>query len=461
MALALPILSGLLLWAGFAPLNIALAPFIGIALFYSSLTRQTLGNRVLVGLLTGLSFFAPLLHWSSSYVGWFPWFSLALLQSALFALISILRFERSIKGVFLFASALTTVEIIRMKVPFGGFGWGRLGHIQVDFFYLLYPYLGVAGISFFVALVGSLLVVSIRKTVVILPIIPVLFLIPNPPANASLQVTAVQGGVDKLGLDFNEKALGVLNRHVAQTLSSPGTPDLFIWPENAADIDPLSDSRSKSKIAEVLQDKKTNLLVGGVLHSTLGPKNVSILYKGDGEVDSIYTKQDLAPFGEYMPLRSIAERVTPEAKRVRDFQPGDRWVVHEIDGKKFISVICFEVLDDDFIRQGARNASFIVAQTNNATFGKSAQAAQQLQIIRARAAELNREIAVVSTTGFTAHIDRDGSIKKSLKQFEPGSLDMSIATYQTTTLASRIGSWFWVAIFALALTLARGSVFSR
>ena len=128
----------------------------------------------------------------------------------------------------------------------------------------------------------------------------------------------------------------------------------------------------------------------------------------------MYTKQDLAPFGEYMPLRSIAELVTPEAKRVRDFQAGNKWVLHEIAGEKFASVICFEVLDDDFIANGAKEANFLVAQTNNATFGTSPQALQQLQIVRARAAQFHRDFAVVSTTGFTAHIDAEGNIAEEI-----------------------------------------------
>jgi apolipoprotein N-acyltransferase len=162
-----------------------------------------------------------------------------------------------------------------------------------------------------------------------------------------------------------------------------------------------------------------------------------------------------------MPLRSIAEWVSPEAKRVRDFQAGSEWVLHEIAGSKFLAVICFEVLDDDFINEGAREANFLVAQTNNATFGTSPQAMQQLQIIRARAAQLQREFAVVSTTGFTAHVDAKGKIVEKLEQFQPGTLDMVVKDHEERTLANRLNSWFWVAVFFLALFRSRRSVFSR
>jgi apolipoprotein N-acyltransferase len=202
-------------------------------------------------------------------------------------------------------------------------------------------------------------------------------------------------------------------------------------------------------------------LVGAVLRDTLGPKNVSILYNERNEIKSTYVKQDLAPFGEFIPIRQVAEFIAPEAKRVRDFQAGSEWVDHEVAGRKFRSIICFEILDDDFIREGLTNIQFVVAQTNNATFGRSPQARQQLQIIRARAAEFQRDFAVVSTTGFTAHVNSKGEIVKSLEQFKPGSLVMNLETRQETSFASKLGSWVWVGLFLVALAIRRRSVFSR
>ena len=41
-----------------------------------------------------------------------------------------------------------------------------------------------------------------------------------------------------------------------------------------------------------------------------------------------------------------------------------------LKGKTFQSFICFEVLDDDHVRAGAKDMDFLIAQTNNATFVK-------------------------------------------------------------------------------------------
>jgi len=461
LGLALAILAGLLIWSGFAPLQFPLGPVAGLAILYKVLLNKKISSRLLYSLSAGFALFAPLLHWSSSYVGWAPWIALATLQTLLFSLFALVPIKSGAGGALLFAAAFTLFELARMKFPFGGFGWGRVGHTQVDLLYPIYPIVGIAGVTFFVAFIAGLISQSKKRAILAIPFLFIASFLHSPTSSGEIRITAVQGGVDALGFDYNERALGVLKRHVEATLKSSSSPDLWIWPENASDIDPLADKRAKDLVAKIIDAKQANLLVGAVLRDDDGPRNVSILYDLDGNVASLYTKQDLAPFGEYMPLRSLAEWVSPEAKRVRDFQAGSEWVLHEIAGGKFLAVICFEVLDDDFINEGAREANFLVAQTNNATFGTSPQAMQQLQIIRARAAQLQREFAVVSTTGFTAHVDADGKLVEKLEQFQPGTLDMVVEGHEERTLANRLNSWFWVAVFFLALFRSRRSIFSR
>jgi apolipoprotein N-acyltransferase len=462
VGIALAILSGFFLWTGFAPLEFPLGPYIGGALLYRSMIDRELRDRFIASTLAGLTFFLPLLHWSGSYVGWRPWVSLALLQTALFSALALFTWRRTTSSVLLFATYFTVIEIARMKWPFGGFGWGRVGHTQIEYLSGLYSIIGVAGITFVVVLLSALFTYVRIRAVVVLPIPFLLSLFSSlPPSTDVINVVAVQGGVDELGLDFNKRALSVLKRHADATTYVPTNADLIVWPENASDIDPLINSVAAQIIETTITKTSAPLLVGAVLRDDQGPKNVSILYDDRSEIKSIYVKQDLAPFGEYMPIRKVAEFIAPEAKRVRDFQAGSEWVDHEVAGRKFQSIICFEILDDDFIQEGLAKVEFVVAQTNNATFGRSPQARQQLQIIRARAAEFQRDFAVVSTTGFTAHVNSKGEILKSLEQFKPGSLKMNLETRQETSLASKLGSWVWVGLFIVALAIRRHSIFSR
>lgn len=167
-----------------------------------------------------------------------------------------------------------------------------------------------------------------------------------------------------------------------------------------------------------------------------------------------------------MPLRSIAEFVSPLAKNVTDFQAGGKAKIFQVGVAKILPVICFEILDDRLLRSSIENSNLIVAQTNNATFGESAENDQQLQITRARAVESGRNIVVVSTVGNTALIDPTGKIINILPKYDPGILYGKVNLSSTKTYAHWFTSWVekgcftFIAIFLLTILKRRYLRFS-
>jgi apolipoprotein N-acyltransferase len=462
VALIAALIFGALLNMAFSPFDLwffAPVSLVGLFLLISNVSIKVSFIR---SLLYGFAFFAPLLHWSGSYVGWVPWIALSVLQASIFSLIGIVSYSRNLTGGLRFSGAFLGVELLRMQFPFGGFGWGRIGHTQTDSLTPFYPIIGVAGISFLVSLFSSLIAIRRwRNILVILVICSVSFLIPKPnQSDGVLKIAAVQGGVDQLGLDYNQRAFGVLRRHISTTTTIASDVDLIVWPENASDIDPEKNSTAKNELEQLLNRISSPLLVGAVQRGFDGPENVSILYEPDGRKTK-YLKQDLAPFGEYMPLRSFAEWIAPEAKRVVNFKPGKKPVLFAVKGSDFATLICFELLDDDLVRQSATGASFLINQTNNATFGRSNQASQQLQIARSRSAELGKDLIAVSTTGFTAHISNSGQILKELPQFQSGALTTEVRLHNSRSPASYLPSWIWWAVALLTVAFPWFRKFSR
>ena len=457
MVILKAVAGGIALFFSFAPFNFWPAAVISTGLFFSALVEFGLKMRFIVSFLFGIAFFLPLLHWSSTYVGAIPWLILAIGQSTLFSLIAFLPYRRNMTSVITFAAAFTLIEILRMKFPFGGFGWGRIGHTQIDSVGGIYPVVGITGITFIIVLLGAILsTFNIKVAIVSLIAISLLsFITINKNASGSIDLVGVQGGVNKLGLNFNDRAFSVLQRHIDVTETIRNSPDLIIWPENSSDIDPIQNRNANRLIKKLILKKQIPILVGAVEQDLRGPVNSSILFGESAFIQSRYVKQDLAPFGEYIPLRQIAESISPQAKRVRNFVSGETWVIHDVADAKILPVICFELLDDDHLRSGVKLADIIVNQTNNATFGKSNQAAQQLQIARARSAEFSKETFAVSTTGFTAHISNKGEILQKLPQFQSDYLEATVNRYEGQTIASRLSSWFWVGFLSLLIVITR------
>jgi apolipoprotein N-acyltransferase len=371
------------------------------------------------------------------------------------------------------------LEWIRSNYPFGGFGWGRAGFIAVDTpFSQMLSLGGIPLASFTVIFIGVLIYLVVLKfNYRYFPLLLIVFanlFIPNAASTVSnvLKVAAVQGSVPDLGLDFNSQRMAVLNNHLELTKNwkvqanrpSNFEPDLFIWPENASDVNPLTEA--KDQINDLVNSLDKPLVVGGVGSNNSRPTNLSILWKpndnGSG-ASSIYQKRELAPFGEFMPLRSLAEFISPLAKNVTDFEAGVRSQIFSVGDAKILPVICFEILSDQLLRQDTGNSNLTIAQTNNATFGKSAESDQQLQITQARAIELGRNIVVVSTVGNTAFIDQNGKITSMLPKYEAGILYGEVNLMNANTSALWLSAWVirgsFAAIFVLLIFSVRRRFF--
>lgn len=462
-------LYGILGQMAFAPVDIWIFFPIAIALIIRRTHKKPFRTRALDGFVFALGFTMPLLHWSSTYVGVWPWLILSIGEALLIAPFTWFSNQKGWKLLLTVPSFWVVMEWVRGNYPFGGFGWGRAGFIAVNtHFSQILSLGGVPLASFTVVLLGvCFYLIFLKFNLRYFPLLLVVFAnisIPNPSlisdgSDTNLKIAAVQGAVPNLGLDFNSQRMAVLNNHLELTnnwnsqASRPPNfePDLFIWPENASDVNPLTEA--KKQIADVVNFLGKPLIVGGVGDSNSRPTNLSILWEPNSDPTSIYSKRHLAPFGEVMPLRSLAQLVSPLAKNVTDFQAGDRSVIFEVGQSKILPAICFEILDDSLLRSSIKNSNLIVAQTNNATFGKSAESDQQLQITQARAIELGRSIVVVSTVGNTALIDQNGKIISILPKYDPGILFGEINLSNSNTYAHWLTAWVEHGCFAVIVIL--------
>jgi apolipoprotein N-acyltransferase len=446
-----PVLSGFLLSASFAPISFWWSAPIAIALLLKSLENPLLTRRMLSLYLFALSFFAPLLHWSSTYVGAVPWAILTIFESLFLLPLAVIWPLRSWR-IFLFPSLWLAIESLRSRFPFGGFGWGRLAFGQPDA-----PFSSLAGIggapllSFFVALLGIFIYLVFTRQwsksffagVIVLGLLSSLFLLPNPQQIPTFSVLAVQGGVPQLGLKFNARATAVFHKHLLVTekymKSAKALPDLIVWPENSVDVDPFRDLQVKAELQGVVNKYGIPILIGAVLDKGNYFENASILWEPNVGPTSRYIKRHLTPFGEYMPLRTIAEFISPYAKEVTGFRPGSAIVTHQVKDARIAPIICYELLDDQLGREMSKRSNVLVVQTNSATFGLSAESDQQLAITRIRAIEHQREIVSVATSGISAFVDIHGKVLQRSKQNRSQAMAQVVSLNSGISISDALG----------------------
>jgi len=454
--LLLSALSGLLLSAAFEPISLWwVAPF-ALSLEMFALSRSE--RKYLSVLAFALTFNLVLLHWTSTYVGSVPWVILAVGLSLFYLpLVAIKRL-----GIAFFPLIFIVLEEIRNRFPFQGFGWARIAYSQADAPYAkIAAHGGAVALSAITVLLGLVLFFLFQKQFRILILLP-LFLVVVPvdvQMSETTQTLMIQGNVPKLGLDFNSRAKEVFFNHVKETdiaIMENRKVDFILWPENSVDVDPFRNP----EVFEALNSYKVPLIIGAIVGRDNDILNTSILWTKESQ--NVYIKQHLTPFGEYIPLRSLASKISPFVDDVRDFSPGNESTIFTVDKAKIAPVICYELLDDQILEKAAKSSNLLAVQTNSATFGDSAQSAQQLQITRIRAIEHSRNILSVSTTGYSAVIDYNGKVLQKSDLGTAQHLYADIGMISCRSPRDRYGDWALVITLIWLLLVARvGYIYRR
>ena len=451
----LSILSGALLSCAFEPVGKWWLAPLAIATHMYAISRFQ--QKKTSAFLFALIFNLVSLHWASTFVGSTPWIILAVGLSLFYLPLALIGRW----GIASYPLIFIILEEVRNHFPFGGFGWARLAYSQPDSPYSQIASRGGAiALSAITVLIGAFIffVCHVKiKPILLLPIF--LLLIPNNISTVgTTSALLIQGNVPELGLDFNSRAKEVFNNHVIETgkgLADNGQIDFIVWPENAVDVDPFINA----DVFAQLEAFEQPLIIGAIVRKDGKLLNTSILW-GDTNQE-IYVKQHLTPFGEYIPLRSIASKISPLVNRVNDFTPGDKGKVFDIGAARVAPVICFELIDDQILHAAAKSSNLFVVQTNSATFGESPESAQQLSITRVRAIEHSRNVLSVSTTGYSAVIDYKGKVVQQTSMAAAEHLYASVGLIDQNSVRDKVGDWasvgtlFWLFLVARVRVLRR------
>lgn len=408
-------------------------------------------KKAISSFVFAFTFNAFLLHWTSTFVGSIPWIILVLGLSLMYVPLSLIKRW----GVSAYPLIFIILEEVRNRFPFGGFGWARIAYSQADApFSKIASIGGATALSATAVVVGFVIYSAFNKKFRILALVPLFALLMNttPTTIGSSNVLLVQGNVPSYGLDFNSRATQVFYNHVKETrkaLKENDSVDFIVWPENAVDVDPFTNSRVQNS----LNTFEVPIILGAIVDKGRSLLNTSILWTKESR--NVYIKQHLTPFGEYIPLRSIAEIVSPYTDQVRDFTAGTRGKIFTIDNSKIAPIICYELLDDQILGQASKGSNLLVVQTNSATFGRSAESAQQLSMTRIRAIEHQRNILSVSTTGYSAVIDFEGNVSQQSSMGNAEHIFATVDLVDSQSPRDRYGDWSIVFTFVWLMILVR------
>lgn len=481
-ALVLAIASGLLAVLAFPPYGAWPLAAVSVAGFGAAVHRRRLRGGLGIGFVYGMAFFLPLLAWSSTQVGQWPWLFLCALEAlgmgilgAGLAVCSRLIDRHRWIWAPLTGVAWVAEEALRSRQPFGGFPWGNLAFSQADAPTAAAIWLGGAPfLSFLVALSGGFLLAAgfavvtkktagIRKAAAFTAAAALTALAPmalpinsTAPAGDTINVAVVQGNVPRLGLSFNEQRRAVLDNHVNATKELADAvnegradrPDLVVWPENASDIDPLANQDAYKIISEAATAIGAPIVLGGIVHNDDGTRsNMTIVWDPEEGPVYMYSKRHPVPFAEYVPYKDffstvagwIDPRMSEGLDNVAGFEHGQNPGIVKVGDLTLTGLICFEIAFDAETRASVLDGAQLMAVgTNNATFDTN-EAQQQLAMVQLRSIEHARDGLMASTVGVSGFTDHTGAVSQATEFNTAAVIQSDLTLSDRSTPASTVG----------------------
>lgn len=471
--------------ASFAPWNIWPLAILGCALLILALLRHSYGGSALLAFLSGTAFFALHFPWidtatslSGSFLALAGIEALAWVGFALFFTFVRHTWKRPLPLAITAASFWVAFEALRASFPWSGMPWGELAYSQVNSpLGRLAPWGSTFLVAFAVVFLGALLAFALRALArgsaarSIFLIVPAglalalsAFVPCGQPAEDYLTVALVQGEVPRESdiPDFDERSLAVTKNLARLTreilVASRGEkPDVILWPESASDRDIRTDNEVQAVVNSLLKDFGVPIILGTQEYVGDYRYNDAVLWQGRGEVAARYSKQRPVPFGEYLPERQLFDKYLPGVEAIAiDMKAGQKpaWIDFprtDDSALRIATPICFEIAFGDIVTQAVRDgAGVIVVPTNNASFGTSAQSAQQFDMARFRAMETGRAVVEVANVGPSGVIESNGVVRVKTAHFESAAHIVRVPISSGITFATRM----WPALSLLSYSCA-------
>ena len=196
-------------------------------------------------------------------------------------------------------------------------------------------------------------------------------------------------------------------------------PDLIVFPETSYPYT-ITDG-DDMPLATAL---KTNVIIGATSVSDGRPYNSMIVADADGNINNIYSKSHLVPFGEYRPFGFMPAPIDLASGN------GAELISINMESAEFVfaPAVCYEIIFSDSLvpRDAELRPDAIINITNDTWFGKTPGTYQHLDMVRRYAIESGLPIIRANYSGISAFVLSDGEIVASLPIGQRGVLDGTI-----------------------------------
>ncbi len=237
----------------------------------------------------------------------------------------------------------------------------------------------------------------------------------------------------------------------------------LIWPEGALPLLLLEDGPVLDRLGKAFTGGP--LLITGVTRRERSATG-AILYRnslvtldfkgGVPQLDSVYDKHHLVPFGEFMPLgRWLSHLGISSLSTLGDgFTPGPVPQTQSLAGTPpFSPQICYEVVFSGFTAQAPVRPQWIINISNDSWFGATTGPWQHLDQARFRAIEEGIPVVRAVSSGIAGVIDPYGNMPVSLGRAADRAVDADLPKPLPATVFTGFGTIILILMLIGLLTV--------
>ena len=274
----------------------------------------------------------------------------------------------------------------------------------------------------------------------------------NITKGEKIRVACIQGNIasaEKWNEDSMTKTVEVYTKYTVEAAKEGA--QLVIWPETAIPYD-ISGAFGfyANMFCELAQKNQVYLLVGTYVTDENGNLlNSLVCFTPKGEqLDTVYSKRHLVPFGEYVPMRPLIETLVPPLAELvlssDDIYAGKgAQIINLENGVALGGLICFDSIYEGLTLESVRaGAELICLSTNDSWFIDSAALNMHNAQAQIRAIESGKYVARAANTGVSTVINSRGEVLSELGALVDGKIVYDVYANDSSTLWCVIGNAF-------------------
>ena len=261
----------------------------------------------------------------------------------------------------------------------------------------------------------------------------------------------------------------ILHKLIKLSDPQPDKKTIFIWPEGMFPRMYLEDI---NKFRDIFSNKFSNLhlIVIGINKAEYIEKgninseikkvyNTLAIIDNDTNLVSLYKKNKLVPFGEFLQLENFLGKLGLKTISFgyKSFSKGVERKVININNKffdlKILPLICYEIIFPGKINIENKKTNLIINISEDGWFGDSSGPHQHFDNVIFRAIEQGNFIARSANNGISAFVDPKGRIIKKLQPIDAGVITTSLPIYEEKTIFSQYGNKLFFIIILLYIFL--------